>query len=191
MRKTLSRRRASLALCSCVGLSGCLSRFVGPSLDQLRFDAEVIEQASEYHPTRIRARLQNDGRGPVKFVTERAIVPRLESGFDFGPIVLFPDTPVAKNEEPEGPTNGCWRYTDSMLQENYEAKVRELHADEAYEETYSLYTVGEETECLPAGAYRFTDKLVKRNEESSRKIVVEVTIANDGAVTASGRILDE
>jgi hypothetical protein len=157
-------------------------------MDQLQFSAEVTKQASDDRPTRIHAELRNDGRGTVKFVTGPTIVPRLESGFE--PVLLYPDTRIGNNPEPEY-SNNCWRYEDDVLLEYDEAIGHELSGDEVYEETYSLYTVSEETECLPAGEYRFTDEIDTPDEEISATLVVDVAIPEDGSVTASGQITNE
>lgn len=187
MSKTLSRRRATLVLGSCLGLSGCLGGVTTGSLDQLVFDVEVTKQASEDHPTRLHAELRNDGARTVEFVTGPTIVPRHGGGI--GPVLLYPETRIGNNETPETPTDGCWRYTDGLLVVYDEAIVRTVRAIGAYEETYSLYTVGEETECLPAGEYRFTDEVTTPDESASATLVVDVRITADGTVTASGTVI--
>lgn len=184
----MHRRTFSTSIVATLGLSGCLGEFETASLDQLVLDVAVTDQSSEDRPTRIRAELRNDGRGTVEFVTGPTIVPRRESGF--GPVMLYPDTRIGNNRTPEY-SSGCWRYNDDLLFVYDEAIGRELGEGDTYEETYSLYTVGEETECLPAGEYRFTDEITTPDETASVTLVVDVIIDDDGTVTATGKVADE
>lgn len=180
----------SMSVISLIGVTGCVGGFNDSSLDQLVFDVEVIADASDDHPTQILAELRNDGQGTVIFGSGPTIVPIHEAG-RVETVLLYPETFVGPNEVPEEPTDGCWRYMDDDLLVQSERRGYKLEEGDAFEETYSLYTVGQETECLPAGEYRFIDEIVDEDEEESRELLVEVTIAADGTVSALGQMADD
>lgn len=184
----MKRRCVSLAALSVVGFPGCVGGIGNASLDQLVFDVEVVAGASDDHPTRIHAELRTDGWGTVTFGTGPTVVPIHEAG-RVETVLLYPDTYVGPNEVPEEPTDDCWRYRGDDLLVQSDRRFHDLRTGDAFEETYTLYTVGEETECLPAGSYRFTDEIVDEDEEESRELHVDVTVGDGGTVTASGTIV--
>lgn len=157
------------------------------TVEDLSYAAEVLAQPSTDAPAKIRAELANRGEATVRVGTHETIA----LGFEAGPgdaVLLFPETPVGPNDAPSEPAGGCWRYTDDEFLVRDVLEFHEVDPDDAFVETYRLYTRGESRSCLPDGEYRFATT-VRDGEGTELKLLVDVTI--DGghvAVEASERL---
>lgn len=156
-----------------------------PGLDALAFDVRVSRQQSADAPATVEGELTNTGRRSVRFLTGPTVVPR-NVGDHRRSVLLYPHTYVGPNETPRQPDGGCWRYTDDDMLVQDVLEQRELAADGAFSETYSLYTVGGVGPCLPAGEYRFEDEVLSQDESRRLTVWIDLAVDDGGTVSADG-----
>jgi hypothetical protein len=148
---------------------------------QLRFAAEVLQQASPEAPARVAAHLTNTeerpvsvGYGPTLLFTDDAS-DELDWARD---VVLVADTYTGPNDEPSEPTDGCWRFPgDGYVAIQSSLEFREIPPGESLSEQYSVYTRGRSSACLPEGTYRYQDE--EYFEEESRPMILTLVVRID------------
>lgn len=143
----------------------------------LSFSAQVVQQASTESPPQIEASLTNTGStttfvgfGPALLFSDDTA--ELEWATD---IVLDPKTTVGSSVEPIQTEDGCWRVPidkEILIQSTLE--WREISPDESLNESYRVYTRGEQSPCLPAGTYRFQDVINTEADEMVLTLVLEI-----------------
>lgn len=136
----------------------------------------MTDESSAETPAKLRTELTNAGDGPVKFYTGPTLVFRADGdAFEHG-VLLYPDEFVGPNETPTEPSGDCWRYTDDDYLVQQQAVGRTLEPERSLTETHSVYTVGEETPCLPDGEYAFYDEVWRERESETMALAVTLTV---------------
>lgn len=160
------------------------------TLQQLTFDATVISQSAQASPATIATTLTNTGEIPVEVGTGPTLVFRVDGDALKHSILLYPETFIGPNETPTESTDSCWRYTDDRFLVQDSLEYHTVAPGEAIEESHRVYTVGEDSPCLPAGKYLFSDEVIGADESSTMVLEIALTIAGDGqvAVTADEAI---
>lgn len=183
------KRRQFLALFGItpLPLTGCLGR--DETATRLSYSAEVVNQRSASSPATIVAELNNNSVLPAQIIARETIVLELEDGPNHN-LLLLPDTEVGRNNPPEEPIEGCWRYTDGMYTYRDIALEHTILPFGNFEETYSLFTVGRETQCLPDGEYRFRGSVSDGNE-NELQLVLEISIKERHVSITESHITDE
>lgn len=153
------------------------------SMDDLSFTAEVVEQQSENSPTTIIAELTNNSENEARISAQDTIVPRFEDGPDYH-VILFPETDVGPNNPPDDSNEGCWRYTDDDFLARDVQKWHTIRPGDALQETYRIFTRGEDGPCLPDGEYQFTD-VIQNERENEMQLIIEVSIT-EGMTAVEG-----
>lgn len=155
-------------------------------VDALSYSAAVVEQQSSSTPATIRAELANTSESEARFGARETIV----LGYEAGPgnrVLPFPETEVGPNDPPEEASDGCWRYTDEYFHARDVEEWHTIDPEGAFQETYRLFTWGEDRTCLPDGDYRFAETI--RDEETNElQVTVEISLTDDHVtVDASDR----
>lgn len=174
---------ASVVGYSTVVFSGCAH--IRPEDGQsFAYFAEVVDQQSESTPATIRTKLTTES-GETEISSRETIVLRYEDGPGYN-IILIPETDVGPNQPPEGPSGGCWRYTDNDFLARDMEEWHSVDSSEGFQETYSLFTRGEGGHCLPDGDYLFVST-IRDKSRNELQVFVDISIT-DGHVSAAGSI---
>lgn len=145
-------------------------------VDDLSYSAGVRDQQSSSTPATIRTELTNNSESRTTFGARETIV----LGYGDGPgnwILPFPETNVGPNDPPTEANDGCWRYTDEYFHARDEEVWHTIEAGRSFQETYRLFTWGDDRTCLPEGDYRFS-ATIRDEEENELQVILEITISN-------------
>lgn len=164
------------------GLAGCA--VLGLGGESLSYAADVVSQQSGSTPAAIRTALTTNG-WKTKIAARETIVLYYEDGPGYD-VLLFPETDVGPNTPPAEPEDGCWRYTESDLLARDIEEWHTVDSDDGFQETYRLYTRGEDGPCLPDGDYRFA-ATIRDGTRDELAVTVDISIT-DGHVSADGSI---
>lgn len=152
-------------------------------INELSYSAEVLEQQSPSTPATIRSELTNTSEQDAKIAARETIVLRYDDGPDYN-LLLFPETEIGPNDPPNDSDEGCWRYTDSDVLARDIEEWHTIESGGAHQETYRLFTRGEDRMCLPDGAYQFT-ATVRDEDHTELQVSVAVSIT-DSHVSVEG-----
>lgn len=165
---------ASVAGTGAAVLPGCAR--IGLGDHSLAYSAEVVDQQSGTTPATIRTVLTTES-GETEISARETIVLRYDDGPDYN-VLLFPDTEVGPNDPPDEHSEGCWRYTDSDFLARDVEERHSVDSGDGFQETYSLFTRGEDRQCLPDGDYRFVADIQDESGDELQ-VLVEVSITDD------------
>lgn len=152
------------------------------------FTGEILRQASDEAPARVRAILSNDGEsgvevgyGPTLLFTDNA------GSINDWPeeLVLDPDGYIGPWDDPYQSEDGCWcfpkegsRLVQSILE------WRTLDPGQSVSTEYSVYTLGDSRPCLPTGTYQFQDGGSLERENQSIIFTLTLEVGADRHLTA-------
>lgn len=161
--------------------------------DSLSFTGDVLRQASDEAPARVKAILSNRGQssvdvgyGPTLLFTDNA------GGLYDWPedLVLKPETYIGPWDDPYQTDDGCWRFPEegqTLVESSLE--WRTLEPNQSLSEEYNIYTRGDSLPCLPQGTYRFQDGKFLEQEDESLIFTLALEVSDNKQVTAvSGNI---
>ena len=170
----------SIALVGCFGggrpLGNGETSSSSGTVDDLAYSATVLEQRSTDSPARIRTELTNSGEQEIEISAKETIVLRYNNGPGFK-IILLPKTDVGPNDPPEETSGECWRYSKNNLLARDIEMWHSINSGEAFRETYSVFTKGDDTQCLASGEYWFTDTIQDR-EDNKLELLLNISISD-------------
>ena len=160
-----------------------------PSTEGLpSFTGEILRQASDEAPARVKAILLNDGQstvemgfGPTLLYTDNA------GGIHDWPqdLVIDPDGYIGPWDDPYQSENGCWRFPEdgqTLVQSSLE--WRTLDPGQSVSEEYNIYTRGDSRSCLPKGTYQFQDGGFLEREDQAVIFTLTLEVGDDRQLTA-------
>lgn len=163
---------------------------LGKGGPKLSLTAEVMNQSTADTPAQIMTTITNIGSELIEVGFGPTLVFRgittEDSQAQPGDLVLDPDTYVGPWDDPFQSDDGCWRFPedgDQSVQMSLE--YRQLSPSETYTEQYSIYTLGDVSECLPTGTYTFNETITRRSEPTSFELNLGIRILSGNQVQIS------